>query len=80
MLGYLQGFFFQFCDVLEVVIIHYKLNMKGEIFLVTYIVELIIKIWQFGNFFFFQNWMNFKKKFMNFFCIGQNRIFQIKIW
>jgi hypothetical protein len=67
--------FFQFCDVLEVVIIHKTwLQTKDErrkepksFYILGYLVELIIKNWQFGNFFFLQNLLNFKQFFMDFF-------------
>jgi hypothetical protein len=80
--------FFQFCDVLEVVIIHKTwLQTKDErrkepksFYILGYLVEFIIKNWQFGNFF-FSKFGEFQSIFHGFFfCIGQNDIFQIKNW
>ncbi len=66
----------------------YRLNMKVEkkkagssFYILGYLLELIIKIWWFGNFFFSRNLANlghfFSWKILR---IGQKHIFQVKIW
>jgi hypothetical protein len=59
---------------------YYKI--KESFYILGYILELIIKIWQSGTFFFFSKIWQIRAIFFpwKFLCIGWNHILQVEIW
>jgi hypothetical protein len=57
------------------------LKNQNPSYILGYLLELIIKIWQFGRKKFFKIWRIWAIFFpWEILCIGQNHIFQVKIW